>query len=91
MDKILIGMARIRAHPGLQAEIARAIGITRGAVAKWKQVPANRVLAIESLCGISRYDLRPDIYPPPFSNVERRLAGLPPKRKHKNASNGVAR
>jgi len=64
---ILIGMDRIRAHPGLQAELARALGITRGAVAKWKSIPPLRVLEIERLTGISKHDLRPDIYPPPLS------------------------
>jgi len=87
MDKMLIGMDRIRLTPGLQAELARALGITRGAVAKWKQVPAERVLAVERLSGISRHDLRPDIYPPPYRNVERRLAGLPNGGTRKKPAN----
>lgn len=62
-------MDRIRAHPGLQAKIARALGITRGAVAKWKAIPPLRVLEIERLTGISKHDLRPDIYPPPLSDA----------------------
>jgi DNA-binding transcriptional regulator YdaS (Cro superfamily) len=59
-------MDRIRAEPGLLAEIARRLGVTRAAVAKWKQVPPLRVLAVEAISGISRHDLRPDIYPRPF-------------------------
>lgn len=87
---ILIGMDRIRAHPGLQAEIARALGITRGAVAKWKAIPPLRVLEIERLTGISKHDLRPDIYPPPLiAHVDQRLAQTDKKIKS-NASPAVA-
>jgi hypothetical protein len=89
MDRVLIGMERIRAHPGLLAEIARALGITRAAVAKWARVPAERVLAVEGVTGISRHDLRPDIYPPPRPGGDERLAWSPPRRKHKNLSNAV--
>jgi DNA-binding transcriptional regulator YdaS (Cro superfamily) len=89
MDKMLMGMDRIRSHPGLQAELSRALGITRGAVAKWKQVPADRVLAVERISGISRHDLRPDIYPPPYKDVEHRLARSPPRRKIKSTSNSL--
>lgn len=81
---ILLGMARIRAERGLQFRIARALKITRGAVAKWKKVPAERVLAVEAFTGISRHDLRPDIYPRPYiENVDERLASVrcPGKRQ----------
>ena len=43
--------------------IARALKITHGAVSQWESVPAERVLDVESVTGISRHDLRPDIYP----------------------------
>lgn len=46
------------------AALARQLGITPQAVHKWRQVPAERVLAIEQLTGVSRHRLRPDIYPP---------------------------
>jgi len=87
---MLIGMDRIRATRGLQAAISQALGITTGAVAKWKRVPAERVLAVERLSGISRHDLRPDIYPPPYRNVEHRLATLPNRGKPKKPANAVA-
>lgn len=48
--------------------VAREFGLTRQAVAKWEEVPAERVLVVERLSGVSRYELRPDIYgeaPPP--------------------------
>ena len=45
------------------AELARRIGVSRQAVDQWKEVPPLRVLDVERESGISRYDLRPDIYP----------------------------
>lgn len=73
--RVLLGMELIRAEHGLQFRIARALGITRGAVAKWRRVPAERVLAVEAITGISRHLLRSDIYPKSYAgNVEIRLA-----------------
>lgn len=51
---------------GSQSELARRIGVRQGYVWKWlrsKRVPAERVLAIEAATGVSRHELRPDIYP----------------------------
>lgn len=42
--------------------LGKALGITRQAVEQWHTVPPERVLDVERLSGISRYDLRPDIY-----------------------------
>lgn len=52
---------------GRGVEIARQLGITSGAVTQWadKQIPAERVLGVESLTGISRHLLRPDVFGPP--------------------------
>ncbi len=47
-------------------QLAKQLGITSEAVRKWTagwRVPAERVLEIERLTGVSRHDLRPDIYP----------------------------
>ena len=52
----------IEAAGGLSA-LARAIGIKPQSVNGWTQCPAQRVLAVEAASGISRSDLRPDIYP----------------------------
>ncbi len=45
--------------------LAAQLGISASAVWQWRtsQIPANRVLAVEKLTGISRHDLRSDIYP----------------------------
>ena len=44
--------------------LARALKITHQAVIQWPHVPAKHVLEVERMSGISRYDLRPDIYGP---------------------------
>jgi len=52
---------------GSQAAIARACNVSSTAVWKWVQfsrrVPAEYVLKVERLTGVSRHQLRPDIYP----------------------------
>ncbi len=52
----------IRAAGGIGV-LARALGISQPAVSGWRKVPAQRVLAVESLTGVPRYLLRPDLYP----------------------------
>ena len=56
------GMQLIRAQRGLLSEVARALGLTRAAVVKWTEVPADRVVEIERITGIPREALRPDLY-----------------------------
>ena len=50
---------------GGRRRLADILGITATSVAGWINrgyVPASRVLELERLTGISRYDLRPDLY-----------------------------
>jgi DNA-binding transcriptional regulator YdaS (Cro superfamily) len=51
--------------PGLRAKIARELGVTRPAILKWRQVPAERLPEVERITGIPRHELRPDICTPP--------------------------
>lgn len=49
-----------------QSKLAFELGIKPQAVQQWcasRSVPAERVIQVESSTGISRHDLRPDIYP----------------------------
>lgn len=50
-----------------QVAFADALGVTQPRVSQWlsqsKQLPAEYVLTAERLYGVSRHDLRPDIYP----------------------------
>ncbi len=51
---------------GVRASIAKHFDISQQAVDQWVQkdsVPPGRVLGVESLTGISRQELRPDLYP----------------------------
>jgi DNA-binding transcriptional regulator YdaS (Cro superfamily) len=56
---------RISAVLGLRAKIARELGMTRAAITKWRQIPAERLPDVERITGIPRHELRPDICPPP--------------------------
>ncbi|MDW3204602.1 MAG: Cro/CI family transcriptional regulator [Alphaproteobacteria bacterium] len=46
--------------------LAARVGIAVQNFYQWKEIPPRRVLAIEAATGgrISRYRMRPDIYPP---------------------------
>jgi DNA-binding transcriptional regulator YdaS (Cro superfamily) len=43
--------------------LADRLGITAQAVSQWDEVPPLRVIAVERATGISRSELRPDLYP----------------------------
>lgn len=52
---------------GTQQAMADELGVTQPTVWRWlhqsKQLPAELVLKVEAKTGVSRHDLRPDIYP----------------------------
>lgn len=50
---------------GGSSELGRRLGVTSQAVSQWRRVPAERVLDVERATGVSRHQLRPDLYPPP--------------------------
>ena len=52
----------IRKVGGLHA-LGRALGISHKAIMYWQKTPPRRVLDVERVSGVSRHDLRPDIYP----------------------------
>lgn len=54
---------RAVANVGGQAKFARLIGVTAQAVSQWGEVPPLRVLVVERVSGVSRHELRPDLYP----------------------------
>lgn len=69
MDDKSDALRRAVAAAGGQAEFARLIGVTAQAVSQWDKVPPLRVLEVERVSGVSRQELRPDLYP---SEVEAR-------------------
>jgi DNA-binding transcriptional regulator YdaS (Cro superfamily) len=60
MDKDLIRTAADKVG-GIVALSVR-LGITKSAVSQWERVPAEHVLRVESLTGVSRHVLRPDVF-----------------------------
>lgn len=62
---------RVIAAMGTQQALADGLGIKSPSISDWTQIPHMRVLRIEALTGISRHELRPDIYP----RESRRKAG----------------
>jgi TorA maturation chaperone TorD len=44
------------------ASLARKLGIAQPSVSNWNRVPAERVVTVEALTGVSRAVLRPDLY-----------------------------
>jgi DNA-binding transcriptional regulator YdaS (Cro superfamily) len=63
-DSALASAVRIA---GSQSAFARLIGKRQSTVAEWlkgaKPLPAEYVLKVEAETGISRHELRPDLYP----------------------------
>lgn len=56
------GLVRAIDKAGGVAELARKIGIAQPSVSNWSRIPAQRVIAVEAATGISRRELRPDLY-----------------------------
>lgn len=56
------GLDRAIQVAGGVAELARRIGIRQPSVSNWTRVPAERVAAVEAATGVSRVQLRPDLY-----------------------------
>lgn len=44
-------------------KLAASLNISKQAVAQWDEVPPLRVLEVERASGVSRHELRPDLYP----------------------------
>jgi DNA-binding transcriptional regulator YdaS (Cro superfamily) len=59
-------MERIIKAAGGQSELARQLDIRQQSVYEWVlrgRVPAERVLEVERITGVSRHEIRPDLYP----------------------------
>lgn len=70
---------------GTQQAMADICGVSQTAVWKWlqssKRLPAEHVLRVEAATGVSRHQLRPDIYP----------VDLPPAGRFLGVDQGVRR
>ncbi len=68
MDRLKTALDRVFAHFKSKSATARALDITPQSVGGWQKVPVDHCLRLEELTGISRYELRPDVYgDPPVS------------------------
>jgi DNA-binding transcriptional regulator YdaS (Cro superfamily) len=61
-DPRVIACNKAKAKSGGATVLAKRLGMTSQGVANWFIVPADRVLAVERATGISRYELRPDVF-----------------------------
>jgi TorA maturation chaperone TorD len=59
------GLSKAIDAAGGVTELARRVGISQPSVSNWDKVPAERVLSIEAVTGVSRKVLRPDLYREP--------------------------
>jgi TorA maturation chaperone TorD len=59
------GLDRAIDAAGGVAQLARKIGVAQPSVSNWNRVPAQRVIAVEAATGVSRKQLRPDLYSEP--------------------------
>lgn len=55
-------VAKAAEKAGGVVSLARELGIKHTSMYSWKRVPAERVLDIERVSGVSRKDLRPDLF-----------------------------
>lgn len=55
----------IAAHVGGVVSLSKSLGLSRGAVSQWEEVPAERVLSVCALTNwrITPHQVRPDLYP----------------------------
>ncbi|MBR0816669.1 molecular chaperone TorD family protein [Bradyrhizobium liaoningense] len=64
------GLDRAIDAVGGVAELARKIGVSQPSVSNWVKVPAQRVIAVEAATGVSRDQLRPDLYVEPIDPID---------------------
>ncbi|MBP0492111.1 hypothetical protein [Roseomonas indoligenes] len=55
------GMTLLRSKRGLMARVASRLGLSRAAVAMWREVPSKHLQAVADETGIPAADLRPDL------------------------------
>lgn len=65
----LIALNKAKENAGGSVALAVALSaagpkLTSQAVSQWKRVPAERVIEVERLTGVSRHELRPDVFGP---------------------------
>lgn len=57
------GMAAVELKVKSKAWLARQLGISRGAIAQWDRVPAERLGEVAKATGLPPEVIRPDLFP----------------------------
>ena len=57
-----LGLQQAINAAGSVSELARKIGIAQPSVSNWSRIPADRVVAVETITGVDRALLRPDLF-----------------------------
>lgn len=72
-------LERAIAAAGSAVALAKLAGVTPMAVSYWKVrgVPARHVVFIESVTGVNRHDLRPDLYPEASPTLSQMMPQIP--------------
>ena len=72
-------LERAIAAAGSAVALAKLAGVTPMAVSYWKVrgVPARHVVLIESVTGVNRHDLRPDLYPEASPTLNQIMPQIP--------------
>jgi len=76
LDHPKSGLALAIEACGTKAELARRLGITRGAIQQWTRCPFHRAIDIERVTGVSRSLLCPNFFITPL-NPDRRENFIP--------------
>ncbi|WP_194442373.1 YdaS family helix-turn-helix protein [Pseudoalteromonas simplex] len=64
---IHLGLQKAISTIGGQVKLAKAINTSQQNISNWLRtgnIAPNKVILIERVTGVSRHELRPDIYPP---------------------------
>ena len=89
-----LALLRAIAIAGTQGLLAEKIGVTQQALSKWLRTDglcSNRfVAAIEAATGVSRHELRPDIYPVEVPHAPPSWQGVDRGQTHVSFQNGSA-
>lgn len=62
MTEMLTGLHAVKTKVKSLASLAHKLGITRGAIYQWHEVPSRRVGEVARLTGLSPEVIRPDIF-----------------------------
>ena len=70
MNSESTGILKVVAYFGSQVKVAQALQVNRQTVNSWvkkrNKIPPKKVVEIEKLTGINRWELRPDLWDKPL-------------------------